>query len=1067
MRKIVSLTAMLLLFFTMAIAQSRNINGRVVEANGDPVPFATINVKGTKISTAAGPEGNFVIKAKTGDVLAITAISFSATEVTVGADNNITVKMNRVSTSLTDVVVTTALGIQRQARSLGYSTAKVNGPELVQAKPISVANGLTGKVSGLEVATTNNGLFAPTRITLRGNRSLTGNNTPLVVVDGAIYYADISTINPEDIGDVTTLKGSSASAVYGSDASNGVIIITTKHGNRGKSALTFSTTVQGETVSYMPALQSRFGSNGGEVFEEDFNDLSTYQPYENQSYGPEFNGKLVPLGRPAPDNTVMYIPYAAVPNQKKDFFNTGITTQQNLSYQSTEESGSFFLSLQDIVSKAVMPGDQGRRDIFRIGGTKKYGIFSASYGASYTYKTTNTTNTGAAYQDLIETPIMVPLSKLKNWQTDWFASPSGFFNDYYPSPYAIIGQQRFYNTENDVNANLQLTLRPAKWLSISYRSSINNISSKAEYKGAEIKYAPYAINDPRIVFSNADATGVDTVTAYGAKYIANADNPHPAAYSTSSFNNLLFSTDFLISANTTFAKNFSVSGTLGYSYLDNKLNYDAINTGNLTFPVYNTSVFSNAPSVGSYFFEGRKMGLFGEATVGYKDLAFLHGSYRTDIDSRLSKDNRFIPYYDIDGSVVLTDIFKSISESGVLNFAKLHAAHSLTGNVSPLAGGSPYIGFGAYTTDAAVVPGSGFPFSGSGLSGYVLSGTIANPNIKPEKVTEDEIGLELGLFKDRISLTSTVYKAVTSDGIVNARISSASGYPSALVNAAKTQNEGIEMDLKTTVIKSKSVNWNVGINWTHISSKVLSIAGAVPQLGLSGSNPNAFAVIGSPYPVIQTYDWVRDAASGKIIVDPVTGNPTKSTVLTNFGSANPTDIIGITSSVTWKNFTFSATADYRGGYKIFNLMGQTVDHSGVGYTTALTGRQRFIYPNSVVLQGGKYVDNTTVSVDDANFNFWPSLYNSVGANYVVSAAAWKLREVVITYNMPKQWLSFTKVAKSAALTISGRNLVMLRPADNKWTDPEFNEDAGNDVGRTGVGQAPPTRIFSATLSVTF
>jgi TonB-linked SusC/RagA family outer membrane protein len=1074
MRKVLSFTAMLICITLSSIAQTRLVTGRIIDDFGVPVSGASIKIRGLGVGASADDKGNFKINAKTGDVLQVTALNFSTAETKLNSQNSVDIRLLATATKLSEVIVTTALGLQRQAKSLGYSTAKVSSTELVQAKPVSVVNGLTGKVSGLQINTVNNGLFAPSRVTLRGNRSLTGNNQPLIVVDGAIYYSDISTLNPEDVSDVTVLKGSSAAAVYGSDASNGVIIVTTKHGTRTKSSsLTFSSTVQAEKVSYLPAYQRRFGSNGGEVFVADFNDLSTYQPYENQSYGPEFNGKMVPLGRPGPDNSVFYVPYSSIKNQKRDFFNKGITTQHNLSFQSTEENGSFFLSLQDIVSKAVMPGDIGRRDIVRVGGNKRYGIFSASYSAAYTYKNSNTTETSAVYEDLTESPTHVPFSKLKDWQNNYFASPSGYYNDYYRSPYAVIGQERNYLDDHNVAANVMLNLKPFKWLNLSYRSSINNISARTEYKGSEIKYSTYALNDPRIVFSNADATGVDTSTAFGAKTIAVNDNPHPASYSTANFNNLLFSTDFLATVNTDVATDFNITATVGYSYLDNKVNYTpvGVNGGNsLTFPVYNTSVYSSAPSVlGQQVAQARKLGLFGEATLGYKEFAFLHGSYRTDIDSRLSRANRFIPYYDIDASVVLTDLFKSILENSVLNYAKIRFAHSLTGNVSPLANGSPYIAYGAYATEPAVNAASGFPYSASGLSGYSISTVIANPNIKPEKVVEDEIGLELSFLKDRITLNGSVYKAITTDGIVYAQISRATGAALSLINAAKTSNKGLELDLKTTVLRSRDVTWNVGVNYTHNISKVLAISGDVKQLGLAGSNGNAYAVVGQPYPVIQSYNFIKDSATGKVIVDPVTGNPKRSGQLSILGQANPKDIIGITSSVSWRNFSFSATADYRAGHKIFNRLGQTIDHSGVGLTTANTGRQRFVFPNSVYFDDtkGTYVENTNVTVDDANFNFWPSLYNGVGANYVVSAAAWKLREVVISYNFPKSWLSYSKVIKNASIALSGRNLIMIRPSTNKWTDPEFSEDTGNGVGRTGLGQAPPTRIFSANLSVTF
>ena len=1069
MRKFVIL-AFLMLSGVIAFTQKRTVTGSVKDETGAPVPFATVSETGTKNATTADASGSFVIKMRGEGSLSFSATGYSPTVAT-PTGNALAVTVKRNSTELTTVVVTTAFGQVRQSKELGYSTAKVSNSELVQAKPISVANGLTGKVSGLQVNTINAGLFAPTRITLRGNRSLTGNNQPLLVVDGSIYYSDISTLNPEDIADVTILKGSSAAAVYGSDASNGVIIVTTKKGNRGKPSLTFSSTLQAEHVAYLPAEQTRFGANGGEIFVEDFNDLSTYIPYENQSYGPAYNGKIVPLGRPGPDSTGLFVPYSAVKNQKEDFFNTGITTQNNLSFQSADENGSFFMSLQDIQSKNVMPGDKGSRDIFRVGGTKRYGIFSATYSMSYTNQFKNQTNTGNVYDVLLETPLNVPLSKLKDWQNYYYASQNGYFNDYYENPYEIVGTQRNLTTDNNIAGSVQLNLKPWKWLSLSYRSSIDNINERYEYKGSEIKYSSYALTNPDVVFSNYDATAFDTTTNVGAKYIATSDNPHPASYSTSDFNNLLFTSDFLVSANTNFAKNWSLSGTLGYSYQQNKITYTpvGINGGaNLTFPVYNTSIYSGAPSViGQFSDEARKLGLFGEATLGYKEFAFLHGSYRTDIDSRLSRSNRFIPYYDIDGSLVITDMIKSLQDNKVLNYAKVRYAHSLTGNVSPLAGGSPYIAYGAYATDPAVVAASGFPYSASGLSGYSISTVVANPDIKPEKVTEDEIGLELGFLQDRINFTGSVYKAVATDGIVYAQISRASGAGVQLVNAANTQNKGLELDLRPTIIRSRNVTWTVGVNWSHIISKVNSIVGDVQQLGLSGANGNAFAVVGQPYPVIQTYDWVRDSATGKVIVDPITGNPTKSSKLTDYGQANPKDVLGITTSVKWKHFTFSATADYRGGYKIFNYIGETIDHSGVGLVTASQGRQRFVFPNSVVLQNGKYVDNTNITVDDGNFNFWPSLYNSVGGNYVISAAAWKLREVVLAYNFPKSIVAATRVIKDATLSLSGRNLIMIRPGTNKTTDPEFSEDTGNDVGRTSVNQAPPTRIYSATLSVTF
>ncbi len=1065
MRKFVILLISLL--FTSIVSWSQGkVKGTVTDQNGDPVPFATVSVKGTKSAVAADANANFQINAKVGDVLAVTAVGLTPVEVTVASLGVVNVVMTHITGTISDVVVTTALGIQRQARSLGYSTTKITGKDIVQTKPISVVNGLTGKVSGLQINTVNNGLFAPSRVTLRGNRSLTGNNQPLIIVDGTIYYGDISTINPEDVADVTILKGSSASAVYGSDASNGVIVITTKHGSKNRSSVTYSSTVQLETISYMPDLQNRFGANGGEKFVYDFNDLSTNIPYENQSYGPEYNGKPVPLGRPLEDGSLQVVPFSPLPNEKRKFFDVGVTTQQNLSFQAGDVDNSFFLSAQDIIQKAIMPGDEGRRDIFRVGGTRTYGIFSANYSLAYTYKTTNTTNTGNAYELVMNTPSYVPLTRYQNWQSDPFSTPDGFYNDYFDNPYWDIDNIRNLGAEHTISGNAQFNLKPFPWLNISYRASVNNISSRYEFKEQALSFSNYTKTDKTVIYSNPDGTGFDTVQEspkYNAIY-----GVHPPSYAKSTSNNLLFTSDILVTFNKNVSPDFNINATLGSSYQDNKIEYDATDAVELFFPVFNVGSFTGiSPSALSQTTaQARKLGFFGDATLGYKSLAYIHGSYRGDIDSRLSKDNRFIPYYDVDVSLVLSDLIPGIAKGNVLNFTKIRYAHSKTGNASALAFGSPYIAYGAYATVPTFIPSYGFPFS---VGGYAINPTIANPNIKPESVIEDEIGVELGFLKDRINVVAAIYRQELKDGIVYAQIARSSGFSSELINAAHTRSKGVELEVKGTVIKSRNVLWNVNVNWTYNESKVINIAQGQTSLGLSGANGNAFAVLGQSYPVIESRDWVRDSATGKVIVDAVTGEPTRDPNLKVLGRATPKHIIGINTSVTWKQFTFSATADYRGGYKIFNSIGQYMDFTGISSTTAATGRQHFVFPNSVYYDASKgtYVNNTDITIDDASFNFYPPLYRIVGANYVISAAAWKLREVAISYNFPKAWLAHTKIIQATTFTLSGRNLIMLRPSTNKWTDPEFNEDTGNDIGRTSESQAPPTRIFSATLAITF
>jgi TonB-linked SusC/RagA family outer membrane protein len=1066
MRKFLSLFAVLALFCLTALPQSTNVTGKVTDQQNQPIPFATVRIKSKKTGVAADADGKFIIKAKQGDVLIISGAGITPKEVTVD-NSSLTIQVTRKESSLTEVVVT-ALGIQKQAKSLGYSTAKVDGKDLVAAKPYDLANGLTGKVSGLEINTVNNGLFAPSRIILRGNRSLTGNNTPLLVVDGAIFYNDISTINPDDIQDVNILKGSSASAIYGSDASNGVMIITTKHGTKGKPTINFSTTVQSETVAYMPAFQTGFGNSGGEAYIYNYNDLSTYIPFENQNYGPAFagaNGALVPAGRLLIDGTYQTIPYAAVKNQKKDFFDKGLTTTNNFSYSGGDDNSRFYLSGSDVNSKNPMPGDKGRRDVFRVGGSRTYGIFSADFSLSYTYRNINTTSTGTVYNMVLNTPVDDPLSKYKNWQSDKYSTLDGYYNDYFYNPYWIAANIRNITTNNNIQGNAHLQLKPAKWLTLSYRLSVNNLSQKYEYKQAEADYSTFSLSNDTVFFSNPTGTGVVANTNFGSKWIATNNGYTQPAYQTSNYSNYLITSDFVASFNKDLSKDFNLNANIGTTYVDNQINYVLINANNIFFPVYNVNSLTGIPSLSQYFEEARKLGYFGEAQIGYKSFAFLHGSYRTDIDSRLSKENRFIPYYDIDGSLVLSDLIPAVKNGKVLDYIKLRGAYSVTGNASALAGGSQYIADGAYKTVPTLGSVSGFPFNG--LGGYALNTNIANPNIKPEQVTETEVGLELGFLNDRITLGAGVYEQKLKDGIVQASLPRSSGYTAALVNAANTDNKGLELDFKGKLVQTRNLTWSVNVNFAYNECKVLAINGGQQSLNIGG---NTYAVVGNLYPLIETQDWTRDP-QGHVIVNAVTGLPSINPNLVIAGNATPKDILGISTSVAWKSFTFSATADYRGGYKTYNSIGEFMAFTGSSAFTAATNRQRFVFPNSVIQTSpGKYVTNTNVTVNDANYNLFPGLLYDDGnpfSPYVSSASAWKLREVSISYEIPRSILRGTKIIQRASLTVSGRNLLMIRPKTNQWTDPEFSEDTSNAVGSNSINQAPPTRILGATLSITF
>ncbi|MBC7874013.1 MAG: TonB-dependent receptor plug domain-containing protein, partial [Ferruginibacter sp.] len=410
MRKFASLFTMLMLFAALAFGQNRTISGSVTDEKGDALPGASVTIKGTRTGVSADNTGQFRILAKTGDILVASGAGLEPTEATVGTGSTITISVKRLVLTGTEVVVT-ALGQTRQPKELGYSVSKVKAAELTQAKSVNLQNGLTGKVSGLNVQTVNNGVFADTRITLRGIRSLTGNNQPMLILDGVpINLSYISSINPNDITDVTILKSASATAIYGPDGANGALVITTKKGSRTKPSISVGHTVQVERVSYMPEFQTQFGS-GSSV---DAFGYGQYDPIENQCYGDEFDGSIRQIGRDGPNHEQYLTEYIALPKEKLKFWNTGITNQTDVSFS----TGDFYLSAQNVLIQGIQPKDVNRRVSLHMAANKEYGKLKASYSLNYT-KGNFDVNAGqdfgngrdyTPYWNLVNTPMQIPVT---------------------------------------------------------------------------------------------------------------------------------------------------------------------------------------------------------------------------------------------------------------------------------------------------------------------------------------------------------------------------------------------------------------------------------------------------------------------------------------------------------------------------------------------------------------------------------------------------------------------------------------------------------------------------------
>ncbi len=1045
MRKIASLFTMLMLFSALAFGQSRTISGTVTDEKGDALPGASVTIKGTRTGVSADNNGQFRILAKTGDVLVVSGAGIEPTEATIGAGSTITIAVKRLSITGTEVVVT-ALGQTRQAKELGYSTAKVKAAELTQAKPVNLQNGLTGKVSGLNVQTVNNGVFADTRLTLRGIRSLTGNNQPMLIVDGVpIALGYLSSLNPNDIVDVNILKGAGATAIYGPEGVNGAIVVTTKKGSRTKPSISVGHTVQVERVSYMPELQTQFGS-GSSVDQYGY---GVYDPIENQCYGDEFDGSIRQIGRDGPNGEKYNVPYTALPNEKRKFWSTGLTNQTDISFS----TGDFYLSVQNVLIQGIMPKDVNRRVSVHMAANKEYGKFKAAYSVNYTkgnYDVTAGSSFGngrdfTVYWNLINTPMQIPITRFKNWRTDYWASPDGYFNDYYSNPYFMIDNFRSKGRTEDIFGNFELNLKATNWLTFTYRLGATISNGTAKSTGGALKYGDFAKANGKTIAQSGDLVA----------QVADGS-------STSSRIN----SEFFAQGRKKFGK-FDVTVLLGQSFREDNSKNVSVSSNNLFSPdLFNIIGRKGEPGAAESNFKSRIARLFGKAGFTYNGWATLEGTLSYDINSRLSyfydydfsNINKFYP--GAMASLLLSEAIPAIKNSKLISYLKLRGTYSQTANVN----------LNTYGLENTYGLGGGFPYGT--LVGYTSSNLLRLPNYEPEVVKGYEAGIELGLLKNRINIEATIYNQDNSEQIVDVQYSAATGFPSAKLNAASFENKGLELDLRLTpLVKLGKVSIDFKVNYTYQDNKVTKIIEGVDQLGVGNAN---YAIVGKPAYTFQLTDYVRDP-EGHVIVDAITGLPTVDPVIKPYGRTQPRHLLGLNLNVTWKDVTFSAVADYRGGAQIYTgNLGTGMDFSGISKRSGQNSRQPFIFPNSVYDSDPnpnvtKLVTNNSIYMISGGYNFWSQSVNTTAqSNYLVSGDFWKIREVSISYNIPARWFGFTKNAiKGASFTVSGRNLFMFLPKTNEWTDPEFSNTLGNAQGVSGLDNTPPTRIFGASLNLNF
>ncbi len=1009
----------MIVFVTYANGQELRISGKVSEkGTGTALAGTNVVIKGTTRGTVADQDANFSIVANRGDILVVSFLGYVAQEIEITSEASLNIELPADTQFLAEVVVTGALGIERSSREVGGGAQVVNSESLNQGRTINPIFGLTSKVAGLRINMYDSKVDPQIQITMRGSRSLSrtagidgrGSNEPLYVVDG-IPIPTIARLNPNDIASITVLKGANAAALYGSEGVNGAIMITTRKGSNERGEVRFSHTTTFSDVFLLPPAQTRFGqgTNG------------TYNPTQYESWGPEFDGTLRDFGTPLPDGTQPQLLYAAPSEDARlGMFQTGVNSQNDISFSGGNAVSTYFISAQDVTIKGIIPEDESRRTGFRLNGSRKIGKLTTSYNFNYVYFKKDMTPDGpwiGAYQ----LPANFPYDQMQNWQDPLsignplnYFSPTGTSN--LKNPFFQIDNIRNKTEQQTINGKIELDYQVTPWLKAMNRTGLYSL-----------------IEETRNTTGKFEAAGTRNVN--GSVSDGNA-------------NYRRINNDFILTANKSVG-DFETRILVGHNVRIDDKKTTSIGASNLLYPdLFNPGSRTGELNGSVGLTQYRSMAVYGELSAAYKNYLFLNVTGRNDWVSVLSPANRSFFYPGVSTSFVFTDAFPVLQNNNILSFGKLFASWNKTGNVTL----APYQLNNSYSQI------NGFPFGNA--IGFVPSSTNPNPNIEPEFVTSYEVGTQLGLFNERVHVEASYVFSDSKGQIFNATTSTATGYSSVRVNAGQLTNSIIELNVNGDIISKPNFVWNAGFTFAYINNQVKAL-----YEGLSSINNfrQSYSVIGEAYPTLQVSDYRRDP-TGRVVVDAITGDPIIASEMTTLGTLVPPYQMGISTALSFKGFNIGAQFDWRMGGWLYSEMVPRMYTAGTHPATAEFDRQPFVWPNSVIeTSPGVYVANEGLSTSSGGRAFW-TRQGEVQINTAAKSDFFKLRELNISYTIPVGALAWQNAIRHASIGFVGTNLFIIRDKQNTMGDPEYLYN--NTDGYLSFRQVPPYRTYGFTLNVT-
>lgn len=1110
MKKLSLALVLTLIGITSMLAQ-RTIMGTVTGDDGSALIGATVLVKGTSTGTVTDIDGKYSVRIPgDGSILVVSYTGFSTQEVAVGASNVVDVTLK--SGQVLEEIVVTALGISKSEKSVGYAVQSVGSGELLKANETNLVQSLAGKVAGLQVTGSTGAAGGSSFFLLRGVNTISGENQPLIVIDGvpvdnsqlrsggggpvaSVAFSNRAVdINQSDIESVSVLKGAAATALYGSLAGNGAIIITTKKGKIGqqKVSVEFSSNVTFSQFNKVPDLQNTYGQgSAGKYLGPETRSAFSWGPnmdtmrYANSSYvltatqdlngdgvyDWDKNGFLVgqssPFASSNPART--YDPY--------DFFQTGIATNNNLAISAANANSSLRFSVGYTNETGIIPNNDFKRINFglnadtRLTDKIKLGV-GVQYINSGGTRIEQGSNISGVMLGLLRTATSFDNSAgfddIDEENNAAYTFPDGRPRGYrglnaagtstYDNPYWTAYNNPLEDNVNRLIGNFSVSYDPTSWLNITWRP------------------------------------GVDLYSDFRKQYFAvySATNPTGQVFEDQFFNKR-WNSDLLATVKQDLTSDIGMSFTIGHNIREFRLDNLYSQGDGLVIPgFYDLSNASSVRSVANNNIS-RNQGVFGVLDLDYKDWLYISGTLRNEQDLSLPEDNNSYWYYSASGSVVLSELM-NLQNNPTLSFAKLRGSYGRVGLGTFAYSTATYFQAGGYGD--GWTQGINFPFKGN--SAFTFSDVLGNPNLKPEFRDSWEAGLDLRFFRNRIGLDLTYYKSISKDIILSVPVTASSGFQNTIQNAAQLSNKGIELILTANPVRTNDFSWDMLVNFTRNRNSVDQLADGVDQVFLGGfTGASTRAVVGVPYGSIFGQGFYKDANGATVIdgrefLSNGNANPNYLFPIIDpnekaFNSALPDFTVGIRNTFTYKGVSVSALLDIKEGGYMWNGTKGALYYFGTHQETADRRNTAEVFKGNLAVFDG---DNI-VLYDHDNNDKTPDIPQTSGANtneVVVTQSNWlstgngnsffgsntedfveetswvRLRDVSISYTLPKRLLNSAKIS-NLTISVSGRNLWLKTPYTG--IDPETNLYGASNAQGLDYFNMPGTKSYSVGLSVGF